>query len=433
MKVEFPEKVRFLFEPHDYKVLFGGRDGIKSWSMARALLVMGAQFRLRWLCARETQQSIAESVHHLLADQISQLGLERLYRVEKARIIGTVEHAAGMYGRPMERPGCSEFVFAGLKHNVTQIKSYEALDGVWVEEAANVSKNSWEVVLPTIRKEGSEIWVSFNPELPTDDTYVRFVVKPPPGAVVVRTSYLDNIWLSSTSRARIEALKESDPETFDVIYGGATRNTLKGAVYAKEIAAAEKENRITKVPYDPTKPVHTFWDLGWADQVSIWFVQVFPFEYRVIDFAEGSREAIPHYLRLLQERGYVYGTDYLPHDARAHNLGTGKSIQELMKEAGRRVQIVPSLSIADGINAVRTIFPQVWFDAEKCSPGLQYMRRYKYGEIKTLGTPTNEPLHDDASHAADAFRMMAVGVKRASSAPPAKKPWSGTRRATAWS
>ena len=117
MKAEFPEKAKFLFEPAPSKVLFGGRDGIKSWSIAAALVAMGARDSIRWLCARETQQSIAESVHHLLADQIARLGLERFYRVEKARIVGTVERATGMYGLPLERPGCTEFVFAGLKHN----------------------------------------------------------------------------------------------------------------------------------------------------------------------------------------------------------------------------------------------------------------------------------------------------------------------------
>jgi phage terminase large subunit len=399
--------------------------------MARALLVMGAQHQLRWLCARETQQSIAESVHQLLEDQIARLGLSAFYRVERARIVGTVAHQAGMYGRKLERPGCSEFVFAGLKHNVTQIKSYEALDGVWVEEAANVSRNSWEVVLPTVRKEGSEIWVSLNPELATDDSYLRWVVNPPAGAVVVRTSYADNRWLSETSRRRIEALRVSDPEAFEHIYGGATKAALAGAIYGAEMAQAEQDGRITRVAYDPTKAVHTFWDLGYGDLTTIWFVQVFPWEYRLIDFTEGRGEALGHYLKLLQAKGYVYGTDYLPHDAKAHSLGTGRSIEELMREAGRKVQIVPQLSVTDGINAARTIFPQCWFDAEKCADGLQYLRRYRYGEIQTLGMPTREPLHDEASHAADAFRYLAVGMKAPKKEPPKRPPVY--RGATAWS
>ncbi len=431
MRAEFPEKVQFLFEPHDYKVLFGGRDGIKSWSIARALLILGAQTRVRWLCARETQQSIAESVHWLLADQITRLGLADFYRVEKARIVGTVEHKTGMYGRPIETPGASEFVFAGLKHNVNQIKSFESLDGVWVEEAANVSRNSWEVVIPTIRKEGSEIWVSFNPELPSDETFLRWVTNPPPGAVVVRTSYEDNIWLSETSRAKIEHLRASDPETFDVIYGGATKSAIEGAIYKAEIALMEKEGRITKVPYDATVPVHTFWDLGWGDLYSIWFVQAFPFECRLIDYAEGCHQSVADCVKLLQSKPYVYGTDYLPHDATSHNMATGKSVEGVMRSLGRKVTVLPRLSIAEGINAVRTIFPQCWIDAEKCADGLQGLRRYRYGVVETLGVPTREPLHDAASHPADAFRQMAVGIK-----PPRKQPPKGAqapRPVSAWS
>lgn len=431
MTVELPEKVQFLFEPHDYKFLYGGRDGIKSWSMAQALLILGAQNRLRWLCARETQQSIDESVHQLLADQIQRLGLESFYRVEKRKIVGTVEHKAGMYGRPIEQPGCSEFVFAGLRHNVNQIRSYEGLDGVWVEEAANVSRNSWEVVIPTIRKEGSEVWGSWNPELATDDTHIRWVLHPPPGAVVVRTSYVDNIWLSETSRKKIEHLRETDPETFEVIYGGATRSSTEGAVYRAEIAAVEKEGRLTRVPYDRSKPVETYWDLGYADETTIWFVQSFPFETRVIDYADGSREPLAYYLKLLQDRPYVYGTHNLPHDARAHTLGTGKSIEELMRAAGLKVRIVPKLSIADGINAARTLFPNCWFDAEKCAEGFQYLRRYRYGVVQTLGVPTREPLHDEASHAADAFRELAVGIKAPKKEPP--KGAEAPRAVSAWS
>lgn len=432
MTAEFPEKVRFLFEPAPYKGLYGGRDGIKSWGMARALLAMGAANRLRWLCARETQKSIAESVHNLLETQIGLLGLNDFYRVEKARIVGTVEHKAGMYGRPLDQPGVSEFVFAGLKHNVSEIKSYEGLDGVWIEEAANVSKNSWEVVIPTIRKEGSEVWFSWNPELTTDDTHQRWLVNPPPGAVVVQTSYLDNLWLSETSRKRIEHLKETDRATHDCVYGGATKSVVEGAVYQAEIAEIEKAGRITRVPYDASQPVHTFWDLGWGDLAAIWFVQAFPFEYRLIDYAEGSHQSVADYVRLLQGKGYVYGTDYLPHDAKAHTMGTGKSVEELMRAAGRKVKVLERLSVADGINAVRTIFPQCWFDAEKCADGLQALRRYRYGVVQTLGVPTREPLHDEASHPADAFRQFAVGIK-----PPKKESPKGTyvppARTSAWS
>src|SRR6185437_15618646 len=159
IEANFPEKLSYLFKPKRYKVAYGGRGGAKSWGFARALLILGAQKPLRILCTRETQKSIGDSVHKLLDDQIKLLGLEKFYEVQKSAIIG----ANG-----------TEFIFAGIRQNVHNLKSYEACDICWVEEAQTVSKSSWDVLVPTIRKEGSEIWVSFNPDLETDETYQRF-------------------------------------------------------------------------------------------------------------------------------------------------------------------------------------------------------------------------------------------------------------------
>src|SRR6185437_2679086 len=154
---EFPEKLAFLFEPHSYKILYGGRDGAKSWSVARALLILGTQKPLRILCARETMDSIRESVHQLLSDQISNLGLDDFYKPLQSEIRGV---------------NGTELVFAGLrKQTVGSLKSYEAIDICWVEEASVVSRRSLTILLPTIRKPGSEIWFSLNPDLETDAVY----------------------------------------------------------------------------------------------------------------------------------------------------------------------------------------------------------------------------------------------------------------------
>jgi len=134
-----------------------------------------------------------------------------------------------------------------------------------VEEAKNVSRNSWAVLIPTIRKAGSEIWVSFNPELETDETYQRFIRNPPPGAIVRKLTYRDNPWLSDVSRAEIEHLKATKPDDYLNVYEGHCRVTLDGAIYADELRAATQDGRITRVPYDESIPVQTFWDLGWAD------------------------------------------------------------------------------------------------------------------------------------------------------------------------
>lgn len=423
----FPSKLKFLFHPAPYKVLWGGRDGMKSWGMGRALLIMGAENKLRWLCARETQDSIGESVHQLLEEQIIKLGLSNEYRVERNRIVGTRLHTTGMYGQPLADPGYSEFVFAGLKHNVNQIKSFEALDGVWVEEAANVSKHSWEVVLPTIRKEGSEIWVSYNPQLDSDDTHRRWALYPPPGAVVVKTSYLDNRWLSNSSMIKIEHLRATDPIAFRTIYDGETRSALEGSIFENEMRLAENTGRILQVPYDRSRPVDCFWDLGFGDACAVWMVQRFPFEYRLIDYLEARGKMMHWYLTELQARGYLYGDDYLPWDLGMHAklMGGGKSIEEIMRLSGRKVKISLRLTKTEQIDAARMVFPMCYFDRERCADGLQALKHYRYGETKTEGTMdpraaiigaakgklTREPLHDWASHGASAFQYFALGAK----------------------
>lgn len=396
VKIEFPDKLLPLFEPHRYKILYGGRGGAKSWGIARALLTKGAKEPLRILCAREFQSSIRDSVHKLLSDQIYALGLDGFYEILQASIRG----ANG-----------TEFGFEGIRHNVSKIKSYEGADICWIEEAQAVSKSSWNTVIPTIRKEGSEIWVSFNPEIEEDETYQRFVVAPPANALCIKVNHSDNPWFPEVLRLEMEAMKEKDPDSYLNIWEGHCRQSLEGAVYARELREATEGNRITRVPYDNSKPVHTFWDLGRSDSTSIWFAQIVGFDFRIIDFYQSQQYAIGHYLGALQDKHYIYGMDWLPHDGAAKTIHHPLSIEGQLKAVGRKVKIVPRLSIEDGINAARTIFPRCWFDSDKCADGIQCLRHYRYEQDAERKTLKKEPLHDWASHAADAFRYLALGLK----------------------
>lgn len=395
-RAKFPPKLKCLFKPARYKIIHGGRGGGKSWSVARALLLRGYDSPIRVLCAREFQASIGDSVHRLLSDQIEALDLSDFYDIEKASIYGL---------------NGTEFRFAGISNNVQAIKSFEGITHCWCEEAENIRKRSWETLIPTVRRDDSEIWVTFNAQLETDETYQRFVVNPPPNAVVVKVNWSDNPWFPRVLRDEMELLKARDEDAWLNVWEGHPRQNLDGAIYATELRQATEAGRICKVPYDATKPVHTFWDLGWADNTSIWFAQVIGFEYHVIDHLSGSQKPLQAYLVDLQARGYVYGTDWLPHDAKAKQLGTGRSIEELMRAAGRTVRIVPMLSVEDGINAVRTVFSNCWFDADKCGDGLQSLRHYRYEMDERAGTLKKVPLHDFASHDADAFRSLGVALK----------------------
>jgi phage terminase large subunit len=395
----FPEKLSCLFDPprSRYRVLYGGRGGAKSWGIARALLIKAAQAPMRILCAREFQTSIRDSVHKLLVDQIDALGMMGLYEITQSSIRG--------------RNG-SEFFFVGLKNNISNIKSFEGVDICWVEEAQSVSRLSWNVLIPTIRKEGSEIWVSFNPELEQDETYQRFVVSPPPGAVVQKINWSDNPWFPETLRAEKDSLKARDPAAYATVWEGVCRQTVDGAIFARELEAADIEGRIGRVAYDPAKPVHAVWDLGWSDQTAIWFVQFIGMETRLIRYIEDSQKTITHYLAELQKFGYVYDTMHLPHDAQNKTLAAnGRSIEEIVRAAGHRVAILPKVPVTDSINAARTIFPNCWFDRENAGEGLQCLRHYRYEVDPDTGQFSRNPLHDQYSHGADAFRYIGLMIR----------------------
>lgn len=392
---DFPAKLRCLWKPARYIVLYGGRGGAKSWGVARALLIQAAQAPLRVLCAREIQNSIAESVHQLLKDQIAALGLSEFYEVTDKEIRG--------------RNG-SLFIFAGLRHNIASIKSKEGIDVVWIEEGEAVTANSWNTLIPTIRKEGSRIVVVFNPRLDTDETYKRFVLDPPEGALVVKIGWQDNPWFPAVLDEERRALQTKDPVAYLNVWEGHCKQVLDGAVYANEIVAATAENRISRVPYVPGSPVSTFWDLGKRDLTAIWFGQFVGLEPRLIDYYEARGKPLEHYLQVVQGRGYVYGEHWLPHDANQDRLGAARTIAQQMRDAGMAIRDVPNIDRLDGINAARTLFPRCWFDAVKCGPGIERLRRYRFKVDQDTGGYSKEPLHDDNSNGADAFRYFAVSL-----------------------
>lgn len=413
IKVEFPEKLKCLFVPQRYKIFYGGRGGAKSWGIARALLLLGTQRPLRILCARELQKAIKDSVHQLLSDQIKSLGLHKQYEILATEIKGT---------------NGTRFFFEGLRHNVSNIKSYEGADICWVEEAHAVSKGSWDVLIPTIRKEGSEIWISFNPELEDDETYKRFVLHPPKDSFSIKVGFEDNPWFPDVLRREMEELKTRDFDSYLHVWCGHCRQMLDGAIYADELRAAKEQGRITSVPVDQAKPVDVFFDLGWADCTSIWFVQTVGKEIRTVDFYQNQLQKLQHYIQVMQNKGYVYGHIHLPHDA-THGQLSGKNVEQTVRGLGFKVKIVDKLRIEQGIQAARTLFPSLWFDEGRCSDGLTALRKYRYDVDPNTGAFSKSPLHDENSHAADAFRYLAVGYspprQKHTTPRPASSGWMG--------
>ena len=390
---KFPSKLDFLFEPHRYKVAYGGRGSGKSWSMARALLIKAANEPTRVLCAREIQKSIKQSVHTLLNDQIQSLGLGAFYEVLESEI-------RGING--------STFSFTGLATNtVESIKSFEGCDIVWVEEAQTVSKKSWDILIPTIRKPNSEIWVSFNPNIDTDDTYQRFVVEPPENAKVVKVNYTDNPWFPEVLEIERQHSEKTNPD-YANIWEGDCKAAVDGAIYANEIREAQEEGHITNVPYDPMLKVHVVMDLGWNDSMSVILCQKGVSDLRIIGYIEDDHRTLDSYSAQLKNLPYNWGTMFLPHDGQSKDFKHGISAEDIMRKFGWDVRIVPRMDIEAGIKIARMNFHRVYFDksANRLVDCLKHYRR-------SINSATNEPgapLHDEYSHGADAFRYLCTSA-----------------------
>ncbi len=395
LEADIPEAAGFLFEPKRYKVLYGGRGSGKSHSIARALVILGYSKKLRILCAREVQKSIKTSVHQLLKDTIIKLGLEQFYQVLETEIRGS---------------NGTQFLFSGLSDQTADsIKSFEGVNICWCEEAQVLSNRSLDILIPTIRAEGSEIWFSMNPELEDDPVYKRFVAIQSEDCTAIKMNWSENPFFPEILDKERKAWELRDPVGYKTVWDGQCRPTVEGAIYASEMADALANGRIRNVPYDPLLKVHTVWDLGWNDSMSIICVQRSASELRVIDYIEDSHRTLDQYVQDLRQRQWNWGTDYLPHDARSRDFKSGKSTEEILVALGRSVTVLGRDDIEEGIRSARMVFPRVYFDQDRCGPLLNSLKRYRRQINQVTGQP-GAPLHDEHSHAADCFRYMSMST-----------------------
>ena len=379
-----------------YKVVYGGRGSGKSYSIAQLLVLRAFKEPTRILCAREIQRSISDSVLQLLGDTVTRLGLNDFFDVQKSQIIGK---------------NGSRFLFLGLSNNISKVKSYEGLDIVWCEESESITYSSWETLIPTLRKKGSEIWVSFNPLDEMDDTYQRFVVNPPPQAYVQKVNYNDNPWFPEELEKERVYLKDKNEDLYNHVWEGEVLSNRDGAYYAKFIA----NDQIMDFAVEPNILVDTYWDLGMSDSTCIFLVQQIGMEIRVVDCYENQGEGLQFYVNWLHEwkakHQAVFGDHYAPHDIQVRELGTGKSRLETARKLGILFRVVRRLTIEDGIHAARAILPKCYFHKTNCKDGLQALRRYRKEFDEKKGVYKTHPLHDWSSHYADAFRYFAIAFR----------------------
>jgi phage terminase large subunit len=363
---------------------------------------------MRSICLREVQKSLKESSKRLLEDKLIKfrLGEKDGYKV---------------FNEVIQTPGDGIIVFQGMQdHTAESIKSLEGYHRAWGEEAQTLSARSLSLLRPTIRETGSELWFSWNPRRKVDpvDLMLRSAVLPT-GAVVVQSNWRDNPWFPPVlEQERLDCLRDT-PEQYDHIWEGGYASVLEGAYYAKSLAIAKTEGRISWVAADPLLTLRIFIDIGGtgarADAFSMWVAQFVGREIRVLDYYEASGQPLGVHVAWLRERGYSPGKAqiWLPHDGSTNDRVFDVSYESAFKDAGYEVTVIPNQgkgAAKSRIDAGRRLFPSMWFNQETTQPGLDALGWYheRKDEARNIGLG---PEHDWASHGADAFGLMCVAYE----------------------
>lgn len=383
-----------------YKVLYGGRGSGKSWSVGIHLVLRAYEEKIRVLCTREIQSSIRDSVHKLLSDTISHLGLDSAFVVQRDGIFG----ANG-----------SEFLFKGLRHNISEIKSTEGLDVVWVEEAEKVGYESWEVLIPTIRKPNSEIIVSFNPDDAKSSTYTRFVEKEGKPVIVERgavalMNYRDNDWFPEVLRMEMEYDKRTDFEKYEHVWMGKPKKygdacIFKGKIFIEDFETPEGSRFFFGADFgfsqDPTCLVRC-----WINEIETPAneknIQDLMIDYEGYGIGVEIRDHAVLYDTVPESRRWRIVGDSSRPETISHIRQDGFSIDGAKKGQG---------SVADGIEYLRS-FRRIYINP-RCKGSIGDFSNYKW----KVDRNTNEilPIPVDASnHSPDAVRYALEDYIRSS-------------------
>lgn len=398
LTLDIPEKALPVWEnPKRYNVLYGGRGSTKSWTVARILSVKGFIEPRRILCAREIQKTLRDSVYQLLLDQQKALGLEDFYKATKDSIVG--------------RNG-TQFMFHGIRtEDITKIKSLEGCTDCWVEEAHVVSAKSWRTLTPTIRREGSVFYVTFNPELDTDESYVRFIESPPKNSNVIRLNYSDNPWfppvLEDERQEDYERDKTHDKHVYKHVWEGQCLPAVEGAIFAEEVAKLFEGGRVRPLDHDSKGLVHGIMDLGWGVQTML-LAQRFASTVQIIGYYEWRNKTYAQISQDLRANhpNYRWGKIFMPHDASHKDPKTGKSHKDVMEELDWEVQDVPQIGVENYISMGREMFNNVYV-SDQCTDLVNCLRRFKY-RISTEGDRRTGVDKDDFSHGGETWCYTAV-------------------------
>lgn len=389
-----------LYQPARYKAAKGGRGSGKSHDRAGALIDDSLYERgLLSVCIREVQKSLKDSAKRLLEAKLSEFSLGEAdgFKVFTDRI---------------QTPGDGAIIFQGMQdHTAESIKSLEGFKRAWVEEAQTLSARSLNLLRPTIRAPGSEIWFTWNPRLKTDAVDMLFCGDTQPtGSVLVTANWNHNPWFpAELEQERLDCLAHQ-PDQYAHIWEGDYISVSEGAYFAQDLAKARQEGRITHVGFDPLLPLKAYWDIGLRDATAIWIIQTSGTRINVLNYYEASGQPLATHLNWLRSSGYEAAECVLPHDGAKGDMITGVRFEDHIRSAGFKVRTIANQgkgAAMKRVEAARRVFPRIWFDQEKCGGGIDALGWYheRKDEHRNIGLG---PEHDWSSHGADAFGLMCV-------------------------
>ena len=398
-----------LLQPSRYKGAWGGRGSGKSHFFGGLLIEDSLREKgLLSVCIREVQKTLKDSSKRLLERKLVDL---KLGEADGFKAFNEV----------IQTPGDGAIIFQGMQdHTAESIKSLEGFKRAWWEEAQTASTRSLNLLRPTIRAAGSELWFSWNARLKSDpvDVMLRGPEKPT-GLTVVQANWRDNPWFNAElEQERLDCLR-MQPDQYDHIWEGGYLTVAAGAYYAKHLADAKNEGRIGKVAADPLLPIRLIVDIGGtgakADAFAMWAVQFVGREIRVLNYYEAVGQPLATHLNWMRSQGYTpeRAQIILPHDGATHDKVFSVSYESAFRDAGYTVTVIPNQgkgAAAARIEAARRLFPSVWFNEATTEGGRAALGWYheKRDEARNIGLG---PEHDWASHGADAFGLMAVAYE----------------------
>lgn len=442
-EIKLPAKLVPVFlGKADVRGAWGGRGSAKTRSFARMTAVQALRFAQAGVrgvigCGRQWMNSLADSSF----EEIKIAILDDPFLCHCFDI-----------GESYIRTKCGRvsYIFVGLSRNINSVKSKARILVFWIDEAEDVTEEAYQVLIPTIREEGSELWVTWNPSRKGSATDKRFRQTKDPLFNITQINWRDNPWFTDKlNRERLRDL-EQRPEEYNWIWEGGYRSVVAGAVWGKELGAIKAAGHIRLVPHQPGHPVMTAWDIGRRDATAIWFWQQICGEVHVIDYISDSFKDPDYFCSQLlgvkvtiniehdniviyksdeipeakHRKEYEYGAVWLPHDARAKTFAAkGKSVEEQLATVfgWPLIQQVPNLSVQDGIQSARQLLKHCYFD-ERTQDGFDALCAYRYEYKDNRETFADKPLHDWASNPADAFRYLAICAKQPAPQVPDKKP-----------